>query len=125
MLEEYFEIRERGTTVGTELLAGLTTFMVMAYIIFVNPAILNFAGIKDLQNLGPGFAPTLAATCLVAGVMTLLMGLVSNYPFAVASGMGLNAVVAFQLIVGLKLPWTAAIEPLPRQKPFPSTSGKG
>ncbi len=109
MLERLFDLRERGTTVGTEVLAGATTFMVMAYIIFVNPAILNFSGIKELQGLGPGFAPTLAATCLVAGVMTLLMGLVTNYPFAVASGMGLNAVVAFQLIAGLKLPWSAAM----------------
>ena len=109
MLERWFELRARGTTVGTEVLAGVTTFMVMAYIIFVNPAILNFSGIKDLQGLGPGFGPTLAATCLVAGVMTLLMGLATNYPFAVASGMGLNAVVAFQLIVGMKLPWSAAM----------------
>ena len=109
MLERVFDLRARGTTVETEVLAGVTTFMVMAYIIFVNPAILNFSGIKDLQNLGPGFAPTLAATCLVAGVMTVLMGLLSNYPFAVASGMGLNAVVAFQLIVGMKLPWSAAM----------------
>ncbi len=109
MLERWFDLRARGTTVGTEVLAGITTFMVMAYIIFVNPAILNFSGIKDLQGMGPGFAPTLAATCLVAGVMTILMGLLSNYPFAVASGMGLNAVVAFQLIVGLKLPWSAAM----------------
>jgi AGZA family xanthine/uracil permease-like MFS transporter len=109
MLERVFDLRARGTTVGTEVLAGVTTFMVMAYIIFVNPAILNFSGIKDLQNLGPGFAPTLAATCLVAGVMTVLMGLLSNYPFAVASGMGLNAVVAFQLIAGMKLPWSAAM----------------
>jgi AGZA family xanthine/uracil permease-like MFS transporter len=109
MLERFFDLRARGTNAGTEVLAGVTTFMVMAYIIFVNPAILNFSGIKDLQNLGPGFAPTLAATCLVAGVMTVLMGLLSNYPFAVASGMGLNAVVAFQLIVGMKLPWSAAM----------------
>ena len=109
MLERCFRLAERGTTVGTEVLAGITTFMVMAYIIFVNPAILNFAGIKDLQGLGPGFAPTLAATCLVAGVMTVAMGLATNYPFAVASGMGLNAVVAFQLIVGMKLPWSAAM----------------
>jgi AGZA family xanthine/uracil permease-like MFS transporter len=109
MLERFFDLRVRGTTVGTEVLAGVTTFMVMAYIIFVNPAILNFVGIKDLQGLGPGFAPTLAATCLVAGVMTIAMGLVTNYPYAVASGMGLNAVVAFQLIVGLRLPWTAAM----------------
>jgi len=109
MLERWFDLRARGTTAGTEVLAGITTFMVMAYIIFVNPAILNFSGIKDLQNLGPGFAPTLAATCLVAGVMTIVMGVVTNYPFAVASGMGLNAVVAFQLIVGMKLPWSAAM----------------
>jgi AGZA family xanthine/uracil permease-like MFS transporter len=109
MLERWFDLRGQGTTVGTEVLAGITTFMVMAYIIFVNPAILNFAGIKDLQSLGPGFAPTLAATCLVAGVMTILMGAATNYPFAVASGMGLNAVVAFQLIVGMKLPWSAAM----------------
>ncbi len=109
MLERWFDLRAKGTTVGTEILAGVTTFMVMAYIIFVNPAILNFSGIKELQGLGPGFAPTLAATCLVAGAMTMLMGLASNYPFAVASGMGLNAVVAFQLIVGMKLPWSAAM----------------
>ena len=109
MLERFFRLTERGTTLGTEVLAGITTFMVMAYIIFVNPAILNFSGIEELQGLGPGFAPTLAATCLVAGVMTLTMGLATNYPFAVASGMGLNAVVAFQLIVGMKLPWSAAM----------------
>ena len=109
MLERFFRFTERGTTLGTEVLGGITTFMVMAYIIFLNPAILSFAGIKDLQGLGPGFAPTLAATCLVAGVMTVSMGLVTNYPYAVASGMGLNAVVAFQLIVGMKLPWSAAM----------------
>jgi len=109
MLERWFDLRRRGTTVGTEVLAGLTTFMVMAYIIFVNPSILNFSGIEELQGLGPGFAPTLASTCLVAGVMSIVMGLATNYPFAVASGMGLNAVVAFQLILGMKLPWQAAM----------------
>jgi len=90
-------------------MGGLTTFMVMAYIIFVNPAILSFAGIKGLEGQGPPFAPTLAATCLVAGLATLAMGLVSNYPLAIASGMGLNAVVAFQLVAGMKLPWPAAM----------------
>jgi adenine/guanine/hypoxanthine permease len=109
MLESIFGIRKNGSTVGTEVVAGLTTFMVMAYIIFVNPAILSFAGIKDFQGMGPGFAPTLAVTCLVAGVMCILMGLVANYPFAMASGMGLNAVVAFQFIVGMKLSWQAAM----------------
>jgi AGZA family xanthine/uracil permease-like MFS transporter len=109
MLERLFRMREHGADVGTEVLAGLTTFMVMAYIIFVNPAILSFAGIKDLQGLGPAFAPTLAATCLVAGAMTILMGVGANYPLAIAPGMGLNAVVAFQLVAGMKLPWPAAM----------------
>jgi AGZA family xanthine/uracil permease-like MFS transporter len=109
MFESLFGIKKNGSTVGREVLAGFTTFMVMAYIIFVNPAILSFAGIKDFQGLGPGFAPTMAVTCLVAGIMTILMGLFTNYPLAIASGMGLNAVVAFQLIVGLKLPWQAAM----------------
>jgi adenine/guanine/hypoxanthine permease len=109
MLESYFKLREHGTTVGTEVLAGLTTFMIMAYIIFVNPAILSFASVPALQPQGLPFAPTLAATCLVAAVMTAAMGLAANYPLAVASGMGLNAVVAFQLIVQDKLPWPAAM----------------
>ena len=109
MLEHMFGLRTRSATVGTEVLAGVTTFIVMAYIIFVNPAILSFTGMPGLDSQGPGFAPTLAATCLVAGVMTALMGLVTNYPLAMASGMGLNAVVAFQLVVGLKLPWPTAM----------------
>ena len=109
MLEGYFRLKAHGTTVGTEVLAGLTTFMVMAYIIFVNPAILSFAGISPLQGQGVPFAPTLAATCLVAALPTAAMGLVTNYTLAVASGMGLNAVVAFQLIAAQKLPWPAAM----------------
>ena len=109
MLESYFRLREHGTTVATEVVAGLTTFMVMAYIIFVNPAILSFAGIPALQSQGVPFAPTLAATCLVAAIATALMGLATNYPLAIASGMGLNAVVAFQLIAAQKLPWPAAM----------------
>ena len=109
MIDAFFGIRKNGTTVGREILAGFTTFMVMAYIIFVNPAILSFSGIKAFQGLGPAFVPTLAATCLAAGLMSILMGIVANYPLAVASGMGLNAVVAFQLIVGLRLPWPAAM----------------
>ena len=109
MLEHWFEIGRRGATVGGEVRGGLTTFMVMAYIIFVNPAILSFAGIPPLQGQGPSFPATQAATCLVAGAATIAMGLAANYPLAVASGMGLNAVVAFQLIAGMKLPWTAAM----------------
>jgi AGZA family xanthine/uracil permease-like MFS transporter len=109
MLERCFELQPRGATAGGEIRGGLTTFMVMAYIIFVNPAILSFAGIPPLQGQGPSFPATQAATCLVAGALTIAMGLATNYPLAVASGMGLNAVVAFQLIAGMKLPWTAAM----------------
>ncbi len=109
MLARYFELSERGATLGGEVRGGLTTFMVMAYIIFVNPAILSFAGIPALAGQGPPFAAAQAATCLVAGVMTIAMGFVTNYPLALASGMGLNAAVAFQLVAGLKLPWQAAM----------------
>ncbi|HET8578466.1 MAG TPA: NCS2 family permease [Methylomirabilota bacterium] len=109
MLERYFGLRRKGATVGGELRGGLTTFMVMAYIIFVNPAILSFSGIAALQGQGPPFAATQAATCLVAGALTIAMGLVTNYPLALASGMGLNAVVAFQLVAGMALPWQAAM----------------
>ena len=73
MLARYFEVAERGATVGGEVRGGLTTFMVMAYIIFVNPAILSFAGIPALAGHGPPFAATQAATCLVAGLLTIAM----------------------------------------------------
>jgi AGZA family xanthine/uracil permease-like MFS transporter len=109
VLERWFELGRRGATVGGEVRGGLTTFMVMAYIIFVNPAILSFAGVPPLAGRGPSFAAAQAATCLVAGVMTIAMGLATNYPLAIASGMGLNAVVAFQLVATLGLPWTAAM----------------
>jgi adenine/guanine/hypoxanthine permease len=109
VLERCFGLARAGTTVGGEVRGGLTTFMVMAYIIFVNPAILGFSGIPALEGQGPPFAATQAATCLVAGVMTITMGLVANYPLALASGMGLNAVVAYQLVAGMKLPWQAAM----------------
>ena len=108
-VERTFGLRERGATVGTEVRAGVTTFMVMAYIIFVNPAILSFAGIKDLDGKGPPFLALVAATCLVAAIATLAMGLYANYPLAIAPGMGLNAVVAFQLVAGMGLPWQAAM----------------
>jgi len=106
-LDNFFKITESGSTVSTEVVAGLTTFMVMAYIIFVNPSILS--SVKDGNGQSLAFAAVLAGTCLVSGVMTILMGLWANYPFALAPGMGLNAVVAFSLIAGAKLPWEAAM----------------
>jgi AGZA family xanthine/uracil permease-like MFS transporter len=89
-LERYFKLSAWNTTLGTEAMAGVTTFMVMAYIIFVNPSILAGDG-----PLRPGIT---TATCLVAGIMTILMGLVTNRAFAIAPGMGINAIVAFQLV---------------------------
>ena len=111
-LERQFKLRENATTVGTEVIGGVTTFFVMAYIIALNPIILNYVGIPDLQNknLGPGFAPTVAMTALCAGILTIAMGLYANRPFAMAAGLGLNAVVAFQLVLGTPpLPWQAAM----------------
>jgi AGZA family xanthine/uracil permease-like MFS transporter len=105
-LDRFFKISERGSTVRIEIVAGLTTWLTMAYILFVNPAILGFAGVPDLQPLGLPFAQVLTVTALVAGVMTILMGVVANYPFALAAGLGLNAFVAFTLVAanGLSFP---------------------
>ena len=105
-LSRYFGFRERETDLGTELRAGLTTFMVMAYIIFLNPIILSTG---PLEGRGPPFLPTVVATCLAAGVLTLAMGLAANYPFALAAGLGLNAVVAFDLILGRGFTWPEAM----------------
>ncbi len=87
MLERLFRLSEFGTTVRTEILAGVTTFMTMAYIIVVNPVILC----TNSQHPGPPFAATVTATCLAAAIPTLLMGLWANYPIALASGLGLNS----------------------------------
>ena len=97
-VESYFKFAERGTTLGTEVRAGVTTFMVMAYIIFLNPGILSAAGLDPVAGA--------AATALIAGIMTITMGLVGNYPLALAAGLGINGVVAFTLVLGqgLSLP---------------------
>jgi AGZA family xanthine/uracil permease-like MFS transporter len=91
-IASYFKFAERGTTFGTEVRAGVTTFMVMAYIIFLNPGILSAAGLDPVAGA--------AATALVAGIMTILMGVIANYPLALAAGLGINAVVAFTLVLG-------------------------
>jgi adenine/guanine/hypoxanthine permease len=89
-IASWFKFGERGTSLGTETRAGVTTFMVMAYIIFVNPAIIA-------QPLGLDPTAVATGTALIAGLMTIAMGVFGNYPFAIAAGLGLNAVVAFQL----------------------------
>src|ERR1700739_3070463 len=100
-LERYFKLKDNGTNVRTELLAVLTTFLTMAYIIFVNPAILGDAGMpKDA---------VFVATCLVAALGTLIMGLYANYPIACAPGMGLNAYFAYTVVKGMGFTWQAAL----------------
>ena len=91
-MDSYFKLTERGTSVGTEVRAGVTTFLVMAYIIFVNPSILSAAGLDA--------GAVAAATALVAGLLTILMGVVANVPLAMAAGLGINAAVAFGLVLG-------------------------
>jgi adenine/guanine/hypoxanthine permease len=100
----YFKLKERNTNVRTEIIAGITTFMTMAYIIFVNPAILSQGG-----KTGIPLEAAIVATCLGAGLMSMLMGLITNTPFALASGMGINAVVVFTIIFGLGLTWQQAM----------------
>ncbi|MBE0664509.1 MAG: NCS2 family permease, partial [Candidatus Aminicenantes bacterium] len=100
---DIFKLKANQTTVGREIVAGLVTFMAMAYIIFVNPKILAAA-------MGDELLPALAvATCIGAGVLSILMGLVSNYPLALASGMGLNAFLAYSVVIGMKVPWQTAM----------------
>jgi AGZA family xanthine/uracil permease-like MFS transporter len=106
-LDRYFHISERGSTVRIELLAGVATFLTMAYILFVNPAILG--AIKDGQGTQLPFDQVLTVTALVAGCLTLLMGIYAKYPFALAAGLGLNAFVAFTLVAADKLTWPQAM----------------
>jgi AGZA family xanthine/uracil permease-like MFS transporter len=100
-LDRYFELTARGTSVRTEVLAGVTTFLTMAYIVVVNPSILGQAGMP--------VAAVAAATCLAAGFGCILMGLAANYPIALAPGMGLNAYFAFTVVLGMGIPWQTAL----------------
>jgi AGZA family xanthine/uracil permease-like MFS transporter len=109
LLERYFGFSQRGTTLPRDTMAGVTTFIVMSYIIFVNPQILSFAGIEGLEGQGLPFDAVLAGTCLVAGVMTIVMGLYTNYAYALAPGLGINATVAFGLVAGEGLSFAAAM----------------
>lgn len=100
-IERQFRLAERGTTARTEVLAGVTTFLTMAYIILVNPAILGEAGMP--------VAGVAAATCFAAGFASILMGLSANTPLALAPGMGLNAYFAFTVVGQMGVPWPVAL----------------
>jgi len=100
-LDKYFKITERNSSVKTEIIAGVTTFMTMAYIIIVNPGILSAAGMD--------FKAVFVATCLAAAISTFLMGVIGKYPFALAPGMGMNAVVTYGICIGMGLSWQIAM----------------
>jgi AGZA family xanthine/uracil permease-like MFS transporter len=109
MIKEYFKLDQLGTNVRTEALAGFTTFLTMSYIIFVNPLFLSFFGDPALKAKALPFSASLTATCLSAAVMCIIMGLWTNYPFALAPGMGLNAIVSYQMVLGMGLSWPSAM----------------
>jgi AGZA family xanthine/uracil permease-like MFS transporter len=100
-LERYFEFQRLGTNWRTEILAGATTFVTMAYIIFVNPSILHETGMP--------FKAVVAATCFCAAFGSILMGVVARYPIALAPGMGLNAYFTYTVVKGMGIPWEAAL----------------
>lgn len=101
LLERVFKISENGTTVRTELLAGLTTFLTMCYIIIVNPLVLSATG----MDIGAVFV----ATCISAAIGCFIMGAFANYPIALAPGMGLNAYFTFAVVKGMGVPWQVAL----------------
>ena len=101
LLERLFKLSEHGTTARTEILAGVTTFLTMAYIVFINPNILADAGMPK--------GAVFVATCLVAALGSLIMGLYANYPIALAPGMGLNAYFAYVVVLGMGYTWQAAL----------------
>ena len=100
-LEHYFEFEQLGTDWRTEILAGITTFMTMAYIVFVNPAILHETGMP--------LAAVTAATCISAAIGSLLMGGFARYPIALAPGMGLNAYFTYTVVKGMGVAWQTAL----------------
>ncbi|PYE52932.1 NCS2 family permease [Deinococcus yavapaiensis] len=103
-LEQYFGIRSSGSTIPREVRAGVTTFLTMSYILFVNPSTLGPA-----INVPNAFVQLLVTTAIAAAFGSLMMGLVARYPFAQAPGMGLNAYFAFSVVLGQKIPWQTAL----------------
>lgn len=105
-IQSLFELERAATTVKTEVMAGLTTFMTMAYIIFVNPAILSVA---RPSGAGMDFDAVMAATCIASALATFLMAFLANYPIALAPGMGMNALFSFGICGAMGVPWEKAL----------------
>ena len=101
MLEKLFKLKERNTNVQTEVMAGITTFMTMAYILFLAPSLLSLGGMdKDA---------VLIATALAGGLVTIAMGVFVNYPICLAPGVGMLAFYSFTVVIGMGIPWQTAL----------------
>lgn len=109
-MKRYFKFDELGTNYKREFIGGFTTFLAMAYILFVNPTILSLSDVPDLpEGIGMDQGAVFTATALAAAVGTLLMGLIARYPIALAPGMGLNAFFAFTVVLTYEIPWETAL----------------
>jgi AGZA family xanthine/uracil permease-like MFS transporter len=104
MFDRFFKISERGSTPKREAVAGVTTFMTMAYIIFVNPSLLSSPAGANMD-----FDAVMVATCLASAFATILMGVIANYPIALAPGMGLNVLFSFGICAAMGVPWPQAL----------------
>ena len=101
MLQKHFRLRENGTSLKTETVAGVTTFMTLSYIIFVQPTVLSSCGMD--------FGAVLVATCISGAIATIIMGLYANYPVALAPGMGQNFFFAYTVVLGMGISWEKAL----------------
>ena len=109
-MEKIFKLKENGTTIKTEIIAGLTTFLTMAYIIFLNPSVIGKSN-PNLAHIPNTMEDTavITATCIAAAIGTWLMGWLSNYPLALAPGLGLNAFFTYTVVLGMGCSWQLAL----------------
>ncbi|GGE85798.1 NCS2 family permease [Priestia taiwanensis] len=109
-MKRFFQFEQLGTNYKTEFIAGLTTFLSMAYILFVNPTILSLSTVPDLpEGVGMDKGAVFVATALAAAVGSILMGLIANYPIALAPGLGINAFFAYTVVLTMGIPWQTAL----------------
>jgi adenine/guanine/hypoxanthine permease len=101
IIEKYFKLQELNTSIRTEVIAGATTFMTMAYIIFVNPSMISKTGLD--------FGAAMTATCISAAIATIMMGVYANYPIALAPGMGQNAFFTYTVCLTMGIAWQTAL----------------
>src|SRR5699024_10493979 len=111
VLKKYFRFDELGTNYRTEFMAGMTTFLAMAYILFVNPSTLSIEGVEELPAgiTGMDAGGVFTAKAIASAVGTLFMGVIAKYPIGLAPGMGLNVFFAYTVVLGYVVPWETAL----------------